>query len=269
MADVAPGAETASGQNGSASSGKSRNWPAVVSFVLALGGLLTFGFTGIGAVAFGHIGLYRVRAEGGRGRRLALWGTVLGYLGCTVFVAFIVLIAAGVIEAEDDELSAPPPTTAQPQATASPPRTTAQPPVTVPETRPLATVAPPRTTAKPRPTTPTTQRRTTEPAGMSAEACRSEASRLGQVMEIGETSVDALRLALLWDDIETAQSHYDTIGWALEGHSSEVNKWASRCKRHLGTRVDQVRRNTAELEELWRELRSICRAELASFGFDC
>lgn len=92
---------------------------------------------------------------------------------------------------------------------------------------------------------------------------------MGTVMEVGEVAVDLLQTALLWGDMELAQDHYDTLAWAMDGLGYEVNKWASSCRRHLGTQVDDVRRNTAALEELWRELRRLCRTELASFGFDC
>ncbi|HEV7622722.1 MAG TPA: DUF4190 domain-containing protein [Amnibacterium sp.] len=70
------------------------NTLSIVAFVLAF-------VVSLGAVICGHIALAQIKRTGERGRALAIWALVLGYLGILVgiiyAVALIALIATGAV----------------------------------------------------------------------------------------------------------------------------------------------------------------------------
>ena len=66
---------------------------SIVAFILAF-------VVSLGAVICGHIALVQIDRTGERGRGLAIWALVLGYLGIAVGVILVVLwavVVAGVI----------------------------------------------------------------------------------------------------------------------------------------------------------------------------
>jgi MFS family permease len=65
------------------------NTLAIVAFILAF-------VVSIGAVICGHIALSQIKRTGERGRALAIWALVLGYLGILLGIAYVVVIV-GVI----------------------------------------------------------------------------------------------------------------------------------------------------------------------------
>ncbi len=69
------------------------NTLSIVAFILAF-------VVSIGAVICGHIALSQIRRTGERGRALAIWALVLGYLGILLGIVYAVviigLIASGV-----------------------------------------------------------------------------------------------------------------------------------------------------------------------------
>jgi len=65
------------------------NTLAIVAFVLAF-------FVSLGAVICGHIALAQIKRTGERGRALAIWALVLGYLGILLGIIWVVLIVVAV-----------------------------------------------------------------------------------------------------------------------------------------------------------------------------
>jgi peptidyl-prolyl cis-trans isomerase B (cyclophilin B) len=62
------------------------NTLSIVAFILAF-------VVSIGAVICGHIALSQIKRTGERGRGLAIWALVLGYLGIAIGVLLVVLWA--------------------------------------------------------------------------------------------------------------------------------------------------------------------------------
>lgn len=74
--------------------GGGTNGMAIASLVLGIIWLYWIG--SVLAVIFGHIGLSQINRSGGRqgGRGVAIAGLVLGYLGISIFVLFVVILAS-------------------------------------------------------------------------------------------------------------------------------------------------------------------------------
>ena len=74
-----------------------KDWMGVTALVLSLATLLT-GFTWIGGIIFGHLGLAAAKRGEASNRGMALAGTVIGWvfggLAILAIVGFILLIAA-------------------------------------------------------------------------------------------------------------------------------------------------------------------------------
>ncbi len=103
----------------------------------------------------------------------------------------------------------------------------------------------------------------------AAADCGAEAERLGMIVGTAETATAMLETALLRGDTESAQAQYDTVRWAMTGLDDDASQWASSCRHHLGSSVQQTRDLVRRLDMQWRELRSACRSDLAQLGFDC
>ncbi len=65
--------------------GQKTNTLAIVSLISAF-------FVSLVAVITGHIALKQIKTRGGKGRGLALWGTILGYVGLASQVVAVVLV---------------------------------------------------------------------------------------------------------------------------------------------------------------------------------
>ncbi|MDN4482900.1 DUF4190 domain-containing protein [Demequina lignilytica] len=83
--------------------GDEKNWMGIVSLVASIAAFFVAPFVGsVAAVVFGHLGLGAVRRGEARNRGLALWGTILGYVGIgitvIVVIAYIALFAFAVQE---------------------------------------------------------------------------------------------------------------------------------------------------------------------------
>ena len=61
------------------------NTLSIVAFVLAF-------VVSLGAVICGHIALSQIKRTGERGRGLAIWALVLGYLGILLGVIYVIVI---------------------------------------------------------------------------------------------------------------------------------------------------------------------------------
>ena len=61
------------------------NTLSIVAFILAF-------VVSLGAVICGHIALVQIRRTGERGRGLAIWALVLGYLGILLGIVYAVVI---------------------------------------------------------------------------------------------------------------------------------------------------------------------------------
>ncbi len=72
--------------------GDEKNWMGIVSLVASIAAFFVAPFIGsVAAVVFGHLGLGAVKRGEASNRGLALWGTILGYVG--IGIAVIVIIA--------------------------------------------------------------------------------------------------------------------------------------------------------------------------------
>ena len=109
----------------------------------------------------------------------------------------------------------------------------------------------------------------TQRTSSASDDCAAEASRLGQITGVAETATAMMETAVLRDDLDDARAQYDTIKWAMTGLDDDVSRWARSCRSHLGAQVDRSRSDMRTLDLLWRDLRSVCRDDLADFDFDC
>lgn len=70
---------------------------SIIALIAAIAGTLLFWFVGpIAAVVLGHISLSQIKKRGEKGRPIALWGTILGYVAFAFQLAFVVVLG-GVI----------------------------------------------------------------------------------------------------------------------------------------------------------------------------
>ena len=80
---------------------RSTNRLAIVSLVLSLAGLITYGLTSIVGIALGHIARVQIARTGEQGAGLALAGLLVGYIlvGLLVIGTIVVLVARTLVAA--------------------------------------------------------------------------------------------------------------------------------------------------------------------------
>ena len=80
---------------------RSTNRLAIVSLVLSLAGLITYGLTSIVGIALGHIARGQIARTGEQGAGLALAGLLVGYIlvGLLVIGTIVVLVARTLVAA--------------------------------------------------------------------------------------------------------------------------------------------------------------------------
>lgn len=237
-----------------------RNPKATTALVLALCGFVTAGITGIVAIPFAHIGLRTSRVTG-TGRGKALWAMVLGYVTAALFLLVLLGAVLDVTGYEPDSARAAQQTTTTVASTAG---------LYVSEAEPA------RTTAERLPATPTTQRTvatrppaTTRAPAMSRSDCAIEAEVVAAAYSLAGEYADEFVAAASLGDFVGTQNAYDSLKWLLDDLPAITDQLIDDCGSYAATDAAELRSVARTTEQMWREVRQVCRQELAAHGFSC